>query len=506
MSMELGTRRITIEDVVQVATTDTPVRVAAAAMDRVAQARERVLRLAADGPPIYGLNSALGANTGAKLAPADLEAYQRRAVRARSLAVGQPYDTASVRAMQFARIAGLVQAGSGISPQVLQACVDLLNRRVHPVVPRWGSIGVSDMPLLAHLALPLFGEGRAEYQGETLDGADALARAGLEPAVLGAKDGLALFSANAATAARGSLVVHELLQTMDAWLAAIALSYEGYRANASPLRADTAAARPAAGQQAVAARLRQLLAGGQLLTPGHARRVQDPLSLRVVAQVHGAAQAVADTARAQIEVELNSAADSPLVLADEDLMVSTGNFHLPAVALALDSCAIALAQMASMGVSRCQRFMTPALTDLPLQLTRHGPAHSGFATIQKTLVVLWSEIRQRANPGSLDYMPVSETIEDHACMSLSVTEKLAEGLERARYLIAIELIIAAQAVDLRELDRDSLGHGARQAYDRVRALVPMLDEDRSMGPDIEQVCAAVAAGTFSGLQAWGAPS
>ena len=202
----------------------------------------------------------------------------------------------------------------------------------------------------------------------------------------------------------------------------------------------------------------------------------------------------------EVEVELNSAADSPLVMADEDLMLSTGNFHLPATALALDSCAIALAQMASMGVSRCQRFMSPNLTDLPLQLTRHGPAHSGFATIQKTLVVLWSEIRQRANPGSLDYMPVSETIEDHACMSLSVAEKLAEGLERARYLIAIELIIAAQAVDLRGTDRALLGDGARQAYVKVRALVPRLDEDRSMGTDIELICNAVADGAFSQLQ------
>lgn len=506
MTIELGGRPITIEDLVQVATTDTQVGVGQQAMAQVARARELVLRLAADGPPIYGLNSALGANTGAKLAPADLEAYQRRAVRARSLAVGQAYDVVSVRAMQFARIAGLVQAGSGIAPQVLQACVDLLNRRVHPVVPRWGSIGVSDMPLLAHLALPLFGEGRAEYQGAVLEGAEALARAGLQPVTLGAKDGLALFSANAATAARGCLVVHDLLQTMDAWLATIALSYEGYRANASPLRVETAAARPAAGQVAVAARLRQLLDGGQLLAPGNARRVQDPLSFRVVAQVHGAAQAAADTAREQIEVELNSAADSPLVMVDEALMLSTGNFHLPAVALALDSCAIALAQMASMGVQRCQRFMTPALTDLPLQLTRHGPAHSGFASIQKTLVVLWSEIRQRANPGSLDYMAVSETLEDHATMSLSVAEKLAESLERVHYLIAIELIIAAQAVDLRGLQRTRLGHGARQAYDQVRALVPMLDEDRSMGPDIEQVCHAVATGVFSQLQTGSQPS
>ncbi|UUZ67120.1 aromatic amino acid lyase [Polaromonas sp. P2-4] len=496
MTFEVGEKWVGIDDLVRVARTGESVLLASGARARVAAARAVVMRLSTSGLPIYGLNSALGANTGAVLPEGDLEDYQRRAVRARAVAVGPAYEQSSVRAMQFARIAGMARGGSGVSPGVLDACIALLNHQVHPVVLRFGSIGVADLPQLSHLALPLFGEGEAEFGGEVLSGRVALERAGLKPVKLGAKDGLALISANAATTARAALVLHDATAALNAWLAAVALGYEGFRANLSPLHPSAVAARPATGQVEVANQLRALLKGSALLTPGAARRVQDPVSMRVVAQVHGAARGMVEAARAQVEVELNSAADSPLVLPDDGVMLSTGNFHVPALALALDACAIALAQASSMSVARCQRFMSPTLTGLPLQLTRHGPAHSGFATVQKTLTALWAEIRLRANPGSLDYLPVSEALEDHACMALGVAEKLGELLERVRYLIAIELLISAQAVDLRELDEAVMGEGAR-TYKQLREMVPVLDEDRPLGPDIDRVQRAVASGLFA---------
>jgi histidine ammonia-lyase len=240
-----------------------------------------------------------------------------------------------------------------------------------------------------------------------------------------------------------------------------------------------------------------LLAGSALLAPGAARRVQDPLSFRVVAQVHGAVHWLAAEARAQIEIELNSAAESPLVVAADGTMISNGNFHLPALAITLDALAIAVAQTASLAVERCIRFMSPALSDLPLQLTRHGPAHSGFATVQKTLTALWADIRHAAHPGSLDFLPVSEGVEDHATLALTVAEKLGRAVVNARYLAAIELMIAAQAVDLRGLDGRDLGVGARTAYDRVRRTVPVLDGDRSLGPEIDRLEARLRAGDFN---------
>ena len=168
-------------------------------------------------------------------------------------------------------------------------------------------------------------------------------------------------------------------------------------------------------------------------------------------------------------------------------MLSTSNFHVPALALAFDAAAIAFAQSAALAAERCIKFMSPSMTELPLQLTRHGPQESGFATVQKTLVALYNEIRLRANPGSLDFLPVSERIEDHAPMTLGVVEKLAEIVERVRYLLAIELLIAAQAVDLRGLQSDALGAGARNLYRRVRAEVSVLDHDRPLGPEIDRL-------------------
>jgi histidine ammonia-lyase len=495
--MRVGDARIGVADVVDVARRNAPIEVAADVRTRIAAARDVVLRLARGDGRIYGVNSALGANTGQPVAGTDLADYQIRAIRARAVAVGEPYDRASVRAMMAARIAGLAAGGSGISLDVFDALVALLNRGVHPVVPRRGSIGVADLPQLSHLALPLIGEGRAEFEGATLPGAEALQRAGLAPVVLGPKDGLALISANAATTGRAALVVDEGLALADAWRTAIALSFEAFRANLSPLDDRAAAARPATGQRETAARLRALLDGSALTMPGAARRVQDPLSFRVVAQVHGSLQAALDAARNAAEIELNSAADSPLVITDDDVMLSNGNFHVPHLALAFDAAAIACAQAASLAAERVIRFMSPAFTDLPLQLTRHGPSHSGFATVQKTLTALWSEIRLRANPGSLDFLPVSEGSEDHATMALGTVEKLGETLERIRYLVAIELIVAAQALDLRSTSVETLGKGTRVAYACVRSAVPVLDGDRPLGPDIDALVQRVACGDFS---------
>jgi histidine ammonia-lyase len=494
--IRLGDRRVGIADVVAVARDDARVELTPAVHARIGAARDVVLRLAQGDTPIYGLNTALGANTGQRLDAADLAEYQRRAIRARAVGVGPAYDRASVRAMLFARIAGMAAGGSGVSQPVLDALVELVNRGVHPVVPCHGSVGVADLPQLSHLALPLIGEGRAEFAGVVLPGAEALRRAGLTAVALGPKDGLALISANAATIGRGALVVADATALAGAWRAAIALSFEAFRANVSPLDRRAVAARPAAGQVDFAAQLRALLDGSELLAPGAARRVQDPLSFRVVAQVHGSLQTAIECARGQVELELNSAAESPLVLADDGVMLSNGNFHLPAFTLAFDALAIALAQGVSLAAGRVLRFMSPAFTGLPLQLTSHGPAHSGFATLQKTLTALWSQIRMRANPASLDFLPISDDVEDHATMALGTVERLGEMVERLRYIVAIEMLVAAQAIDLRELAAHQLGVGPRTLHARIREHVPVLAYDRPLGPDVDTVAALIASAEF----------
>ena len=487
-------RDATIGMVVRAARNGADIALSDEARARVIAARAVVERLASSSEAIYGVNSALGANTGKPIPQDKLAAYQQRAVRARAVGIGPPFRTDIVRAMMFARAAAMAAGGSGVSPDVLAALIALLNAGVHPVVPSQGSIGVADLAPLSHLALPLFGEGSAEYLDEILPGDVALERAGLRPVALGAKDGLALISANAATVGRAALVVHDAARALDALNLAAALSFEGFRANLSPLDPRVQAARPAPGQCEIAARLTSLLAGSTLWEAGAARRVQDPVSLRCVSQVHGAALAALRTARDHVELELNSAADSPLVLADTGEMLSTGNFHIPGLALALETVGLALAHVALMSVQRCQKLFNPALSGLPLQLTLHGPEHSGFATVQKTLAALYNEIRHDANPATLDSLPVSETVEDHAPMAPYVVGKTAAIVTKLEYLAAIELLAAAQAFDLRDLHRTALGAGTLATYALVRSRVEWLDEDRPLGPDIESIASLVRIG------------
>ena len=485
---------VRIADVVRVARSDVPVSLSAQARGRVEAARAVVDSIAASDTSVYGVTSALGANTGKPIPAQERSAYQLRAIRARAVGVGPPHARDVVRAMMFARACGMAVGGSGVSPPVLDALLGALNARVHPVVPSIGSIGVADLAPLSHIALVLVGEGRAEYEGEVVAGGEALRRASLTPATLAAKDGLSLISANAATVGHAALVLRDCADALDAFNVAAALTFEGFRANLSPLDPRVQSARPARGQTLVAMRLSELLVGSALWQPGAARRVQDPVSFRCLTQVHGAALAALHTARDDVELELNSAADSPLVIAADAQMLSNGNFHVPALALAFDSLRLALAHVAATCVARCQRSYSPAFTDLPLQLTTLGPEHSGFATIQKTLTALLNDVRHLANPASLDSIPVSESVEDHAPMAASVVARTAAMVPLLRYLAAIELMTAAQAVDLRKMDRSTLGTGAAAAYDAVRARVAMLVEDRPLGQDVEAVADMIVAG------------
>jgi len=483
---------VTVADVEAVARGFAQVVLGSEARDRVVAARVVVERLARSGTPIYGVNTALGANTGAPISPDDLANYQKRAVQARAVAVGPPFTTDVVRAMLFARICGMAVGGSGISPDVLDAMLAMLNAGVHPVVPSKGSIGAADLAPLSHLALPLLGDGRAEFQGTVLRGAEALARAGLKSITLAAKDGLTLVSSNAATVGHAAMVVVDCERALDRLNVAAALSFEAFRANLSPLDSRVHAARPARGQAFIAERLRELLEGSALNEPGAARRIQDPISIRCVAQVHGAAVTALWNAREATELELNAATESPLVLIATEEMLSNGNFHTALLALAFEALGLGLAQAALLCVQRCQRLYSPAMSGLPLQLTRRGPGHSGFATIQKTLAALYNEIRHFAQPAMLDCLPVSEAVEDHASMAPNVMAKTASMLPALRYLAAIEFVTAAQAIDLRAFEHNGLGAGAREAYAAVRAVVPFLDEDRPLGPDVEALAASFA--------------
>ncbi|MBB5213360.1 HAL/PAL/TAL family ammonia-lyase [Parapusillimonas granuli] len=484
-SIVLSGGGLRIEDVLRVMRERPPVAAEPAVLRRLQQARRVVEQHLGSGAPVYGLTTALGANVGKAIAPSELQAYQSRAIQARSVGIGEAASDELVRGVLFTRLAGLSTGGSGISPEVFDALLALLNAGICPLIPRVGSIGVADLPAMSHAMLVLMGQGRARVGGKEVDGAQALADAGLAPVALGPKDGLALISSNAWSVSCAIHAFDQAGQALANLSRAATLTMEGFRANLSPLDARVQAARPTPGQAAAAAHIRALLDGSGLWEKGAARRVQDPLSIRCVAQIHGAVLWARQGLREHIECELNGSGDSPLVVQEPDELLSSSNFHIPGLALSLEALGVSLAQAASAAVQRCLRLYSPGASGLPMQLTQHGPEHSGFATVQKTLTALWSEVRHLANPACLDFFPVSEGAEDHALMAPGVAAKTARLAERVTMIAAIEMLSAAQAVDLAQVS--PRGAGTRDTYARIRATAPVLDGDRPLGPDMDAI-------------------
>ncbi|TNM61771.1 HAL/PAL/TAL family ammonia-lyase [Aliirhizobium smilacinae] len=446
---------------------------------RLVEARLVLESVAAPGQPIYGMNTGLGANLKTAVT-GEFAAFQLQLIRGRGMAVGEPMPRDVTRAVLAARIAMLAVGGSGVSPGVFEALLALLNAGVHPVMRSVGSIGAGDLVLLSAVARVLVGEGDAEYQGNVLSALEALARAGLKPATLQPKDGISLLNASAVSAGKGALVLHDLRHLLGWQRQAAALSFEGMAGNPAILAPAIQAARPAPGQIEEARLLEEALHGSSLFEGDTA--IQDPLSLRCIAPILGALADALERAERVVELELNSAADNPLVIIDEGRVLSTGNFHTPALSLAFENLGLAVAQAAAASAARFIQLTGPARKGLPRYLSPVGGASAGFVPMQKTVTALMAEIRHQANPVMLDFLAVSEGVEDHATQSLLTIRKLDEMLASWQLLIACEMAAAAQAVDLQKGHR--CGIGTRNTYDMIRSKVPALEEDRSLGEDI----------------------
>ena len=395
-----------------------------------------------------------------------------------------------VRAAMVARAATLALGGSGVSPKVLTALADTLNAGVLPVMPSLGSIGAGDLVLMAALARMLIGDGEAEFQGARMAAADALKAAGLEPVELAPKDGLSLINASSVSVGHGALAVHDVLEAYEQAQQAAALTMEGIGANRSILDPRLQAARPAFAQEAAAKGLRSLLSGG---TPPAAANIQDPLSIRCLPSIHSALFDAARRAGTAVEIELSSAADNPLVL-DDGTVMSSGNFHTAALSLAFETLGLAVAQAAVATAARFIQLTGAGRNGLPKYLSPIGGASAGFVPLQKTVTAILAAIRHRANPVMLDFLPVSEGVEDHAAQTPLAVAKCAEMIALWRRLIAFELLAAAQAVDLR--DNLALAPGTKAVHDAVRAHAAKLQEDRPLGQDADALYAALSSGKW----------
>ena len=468
---------------------------AAAAVDA---ARAVVDRAANSDDATYGINTGFGALADVKIPKASLEALQRNLLRSHAAGVDQPLRVPAVRAMMALRANVLAKGYSGVRRTTLDALIAALNARVHPVVPSRGSVGASgDLAPLAHLALVLIGEGMAVVgDDETpLDGRAALARAGLAAIDLGPKEGLALINGTQASTAVAALAVLGAERLARAADVAAALSIDGLRGSFHPFEARLHDPRPYPGQQRSAANLFALLQqSGINASHANCGRIQDAYSMRCAPQVHGAARDAFAHARRTLEIEANAATDNPMVFADTGDIVSGGNFHGAPVALASDVIALGLVQLATISERRSDRLVNPTLSGLAAFLTRDGGLNSGYMLAQVTAAALVSELKTLAHPASADSIPTSANREDHVSMSMAAALKAERALELATRVLAIEILLACQAVDLLAPLETSVALSA--VHRCVRSAVPTLAADRPPAPDIEAISKLITHGTL----------
>jgi histidine ammonia-lyase len=486
---------LTVSDVWAVAVERADVGLADSARERMAAARQLVDGV--QGEHTYGVNTGFGKFVSAHIPDELADELQLRLLRSHACGVGEPYSDDVVRAAMLLRANTLAKGFSGAHISTVELLIECLNRGVLPRVPARGSVGASgDLAPLAHLALPLVGEGQATVRGELLSGADALRAVGLEPIRLVSKEGLSLVNGTqfmSAMASLGLVRARRLSVTADL---ACALSLEALQGSRTSFLAAVHRARPLKGQQDSAANVWLLLEGSAIIESHRwCDKVQDAYALRCAPQVHGASRDILDYVEATVSVELNAATDNPLVLVEEGIIVSAGNFHGQPLAFALDTLALAVAELASISERRVERLVNPSLSDgLPPFLVEVGGLNSGFMIPQYVAAALVSENKVLAHPASVDSIPTSAGQEDHVSMGNAAGLKALRVLDNAERALAIELLAGTQAIEF--LAPLQPGDGVRAVHDAVRELSARLTEDRSLSADIEVVADAVRAGAI----------
>ena len=499
-SFRLGDDDLTLEALADVARGNRKVEIGTAAHAGMARARAVVDEVVAGGdaaPAVYGVNTGFGALAEVRISAAQVAQLQVNLVRSHAAGVGQPLPRDAVRGMMLLRAAVLATGRSGARPLCCERRCELLNAGVHPVIPTRGSVGASgDLAPLAHLALGMIGEGLAEYRGEIMPAAKALAAAKIPALVLEAKEGLTLLNGTQHMTSVGGLAIHDADATARVADLAGAMSLEALKGTARAVDERVVAARPHPGQQAVAALLRELLVDSPIAeSHKDCGKVQDPYSLRCMPQVHGASRDVLAFARQVLEREASSSTDNPLVFVDTGEMISGGNFHGQPVALALDAAAMAVAELANISERRVEQLVNPHLSSgLPPFLAPDSGLNSGFMIAQVSAASLVSENKILAHPASVYSIPSSAGREDHVSMGATSALKLAQIHDHVRNVLAIELLCAAQGIDLRRPLKTTRPLEALHAA--IRAKVPAMMVDRPIAPDIVAVRALIDDGTL----------
>jgi histidine ammonia-lyase len=498
MTIEIGPKGLTFADFRAALKGPVALSISSQALDAVAKSHAGILRMLKSGDAIYGVNTGFGKLASARIAEGDLAQLQVNLVRSHAAGIGEPLKDATVRLILLLKLQSLALGHSGLSPETFATLAGLLQQDVLPIIPGQGSVGAcGDLAPLAHMGLVLIGEGEAHYKGERMSGADALKRAGLMPATLGPKEGLALLNGTQVSTA---IALHALIETeavMQAAVIAGAMSTDAIKGSDTPFDPRIHALRPHRGQVELAALYRKLLEGSAIRA-SHLEgdtKVQDPYSFRCQPQVMGACLDAMRHAQTTLTIEANAVSDNPLVFADDDAVLSGGNFHAEPVAFAADHLALAIAEIGAISERRIAELTDTSISELPAFLVRESGLNSGYMIAHVTAAALASENKMLSHPASVDSLPTSANQEDHVSMATHGALRLHRMIANTRAIIAIELMAGAEGIDFRRPLTSSASIEA--AHKKLRAVIAPRTVDRVFGPEIEMVSVLVQQGEFS---------
>lgn len=478
---------LTLNDVEAVSVHNVPVQIAPGAIGKINASRKFIEDIIVSGQVVYGVNTGFGPLSSVNIPEDKLDQLQVNLIRSHSSGVGDYFDTHTTRAIMLLRANTLAKGHSGVRVELIETLLELLNKNVHPLIPTKGSVGASgDLAPLAHLALVLIGEGKAEYKGAVLSGDEALKLAGIKPVSLKAKEGISLINGTQVMTAMGVLNLHKAIRLGKIADIAGAMTLDAIKGTPTACQPQIHALRPHSGQIASAKNIVKLTNDSQIVA-SHVTcdKVQDPYSIRCMPQVHGASKDTFSHVAKVLETEINAATDNPLVFVNSKEVLSGGNFHGQPVALVMDFLAIALSELANISERRIDKLIEPMFSGLPMFLVDNNGLNSGLMITQYTAAALVSENKMYATPNSIDSIPTSCDKEDHVSMGTNAARKVGPILKNTTYVLAIELLCGCQALDfcLPMLP----GKGIKKAYDIVRAKVPKIVEDRVFNIDIEEI-------------------
>ena len=489
---------LTITDIFKIARRGFHVDINLLALNGIESSRTYVDRLVTDQKVVYGITTGFGEFSKIRISQEDTEDLQKNLIVSHACGVGAHLPQDVVRAVMLLRINALVKGFSGIRFSTLQTLTDMLNKGVIPAIPEKGSLGASgDLAPLAHMALPLIGMGEAYYRGELLPGKEAMARAGITPVILTSKEGLALINGTQVMTAIGALAYYDAVNLAKLLDISAALTMEALKGITDAYIPELHRLRPHKGQINTAENMLRLLENSKRTRRQTENHVQDAYSLRCVPQIHGASKDVLEYVRQKLDIEINSVTDNPIILADQDMAISCGNFHGQTMAMAFDFLAVAMAELANVSERRIERLVNPALSNTLPFLTKYSGLCSGFMIAQYAAAALVSENKILAHPASVDSIPSSGNQEDHVSMGTIAARKARDVIFNASRVAAIELLCAAQAIDLDSKDDvKSLSLGTAAAYGLLRQNCPALEEDRELYVDINKTAALIDANAF----------